>query len=75
MGDRSVSSSPSSFYRGLSKTYLEALEALTDQPQGNWWRDVLARRDLVIAIRADYLNVYYRGAGIAPFLWTVSGLG
>lgn len=64
MGDSSVSSSPSSFYRGLSEYYLAALEALTNQPEGNWWRDVLARRDLVIAIRAEYLNVYYRGASI-----------
>ncbi|WP_082477720.1 hypothetical protein [Methylobacterium sp. Leaf93] len=59
-----MSSSSSSFYRGLSETYLAALEALTNQSEGNWWRDVLARRDLVIAIRAEYLNVYYRGASI-----------
>ncbi|MFD1304111.1 hypothetical protein [Methylobacterium marchantiae] len=59
-----MSSSPSSFYRGLSESYLEALEALTNQSEGNWWRDVLSRRDIVIAVRAEYLNVYYRGASI-----------
>lgn len=54
----------SSFYRGLSPDFLGALERLVATPEGQWWRDVLARRDLVIAIRNEYLNVYYRGASL-----------
>lgn len=54
----------SSFYRGLSPAFLNALGRLADQDHGQWWRDVLARRDLVIAVRREALNVYYRGASI-----------
>jgi hypothetical protein len=52
----------SRFMRGLSPTFVKALERLTEVPEGGWWRDVLARRDLVIAVRREALNVYYRGA-------------
>lgn len=50
--------------RGLSPAFRDALTALTDAPDGSWWRDVLARRDLVLAVRDEYLNVYYRGAAL-----------
>lgn len=54
----------SSFYRGLSAPFLDALDSLVDASEGQWWRDVLARPDLVIAVRSEYLNVYYRGASL-----------
>lgn len=51
-------------YRGLSAAFLDDLEALARAPEGGWWRDMLARPDLVLAVRAGYLNVYYRGAAL-----------
>lgn len=59
-----MSSSSPSFQRGLSPEFLSGLEQLTTAPEGQWWRDVLARRDLVVAVRNEYLNVYYRGASV-----------
>lgn len=51
--------------RGLSPALLDALDRLADDPvKGAWWQDVLRRRDLVIAMRHDTLNVYYRGASL-----------
>ena len=51
--------------RGLSPPLLDALDQLTSEPSdGAWWRDVLRRRELMVAVRRDTLNVYYRGASI-----------
>lgn len=51
--------------RGLSPAFLDALDKLTDEPrEGAWWRDVLCRRELMVAVRRDTLNVYYRGASL-----------
>lgn len=47
---------------GLSKTFLDALDDLAQKP--SWWRDVLLRDDVFIAVRANSLNVYHRGASI-----------
>jgi hypothetical protein len=50
--------------RGLSPRYLSKLAELLVAPEGQWWRDVLADRDVIIAVRRDSLNVYYRGGSI-----------
>lgn len=63
MASRSVAFD-SSFSRYLSPEFVSALDRLTHRPEGNWWRDVLALRDLVLAVRRDALNIYYRGASI-----------
>lgn len=62
MGHSSVNSSSPSFYRGLSGAFLSALDKLANEPC--WWRDILSRHDLVIAVRDESLNVYYRGASL-----------
>ena len=51
-------------FRGLSAAFLDALDALVDKPEGGWWRDVLAHPDLILAVRRESLNVYYRGASL-----------
>ena len=51
-------------YRGLSDAFLQALDDLVDLPQGQWWRDVLSHPDLILAVRRESLNVYYRGASL-----------
>ena len=51
-------------YRGLSVPFLAALEALATEPHGAWWRDVLSHPDLILAVRREALDVYYRGASL-----------
>lgn len=55
-------SDPSAHY-GVSDAFLENLNKLALQ-DSSWWRDVLTRDDLFIAVRHNSLNVYYRGASI-----------
>lgn len=52
-------------HRGLSDAFLDALDQLADdQERGRWWRDVLAHPDLILAVRRESFNVYYRGASV-----------
>lgn len=55
-----IQQTPSS--HGVSGAFLDALDALADKP--SWWHDVLLRDDVFIAVRANSLNVYHRGASI-----------
>jgi hypothetical protein len=48
-----------SFDRALDGTFMKKLEAAARQK--SWWADVLADRKLVIALRRNYLDVYWRG--------------
>lgn len=51
------------FKKGLSDTFLDALEELANET-GSWWSDVLTDKGLLIAIRDGYLNVYWRGQSL-----------
>lgn len=55
-------SESTSDFRTLSPDFLDALEALAERP--SWWRDVLTRPDLILAVRREAVNVYHRGASI-----------
>lgn len=51
------------FRRGIRKPgMMEALAQLATR--SGWWRDVLRDKSLVIGVRDDYLNVYWRGQSI-----------
>ncbi len=51
------------FKRGISKPgMMEALAELATKE--SWWRDVLLDTSLVIGVRDDYLNVYWRGQSL-----------
>lgn len=39
-------------------------ELALDASRPNWWRDVLSHKDLILAVRRNYINVYYRGASL-----------
>ncbi|MGL1921250.1 MAG: hypothetical protein OCD03_09485 [Hyphomicrobiales bacterium] len=54
----------SKFNRYLSDNFLNALEELSEAKPSNWWQDVLADKDLVIAVRTNNLDVYYKGMSI-----------
>ncbi|MCS3731375.1 hypothetical protein [Bradyrhizobium betae] len=42
--------------------FMDALERLAARK--SWWRDVLRDRELIIAVRKEYLNVYWQGQSI-----------
>jgi hypothetical protein len=50
--------------RGVSDAFLDHLDQLAHQDGGSWWRDVLLRDDVFIAVRRNSLNVYHRGGSI-----------
>ena len=49
---------------GVSDEFLDHLDELARNESGAWWRDVLLRDDLFIAVRRSSLNVYYRGGSL-----------
>jgi len=51
------------FKRGLSAEFVRALMSIAESEQ-SWWRDVLEDTDLIIAVRNQYLNVYWQGQSI-----------
>lgn len=57
--------SVASVHNYLKPEFLSGLEELArDVSQPNWWRDVLSHKDLILAVRRNYINVYYRGASL-----------
>lgn len=51
------------FRRGIRKAgMIDALRELATKE--SWWRDVLQDKSLIIGVRDDYLNVYWRGQSI-----------
>lgn len=47
------------FDRGINPGFADALNAAYDD--GGWWRTLADDTNLLIAIRSNYLNVYWRG--------------
>jgi hypothetical protein len=52
------------FERWLPEALIASLGDLGKQSSQNWWKDVLANKDLHIAIRGGYLNVYAKGQSV-----------
>jgi hypothetical protein len=50
------------FKRGISNPFVAALKELA--VTAGWWRDVLSDPSLLIAVRNEYLNVYWYGQSI-----------
>ena len=55
------------FNRGLDCEFIDALNR--EYKEGGWWRRLVDDPELFIAIRENYLNVYYRGCGLAKLNW------
>ena len=51
------------FNRGLQPEFVEALNELYDRPV-SWWRRLVDDRDLFLAVRGNYVNVYYLGCSL-----------
>ncbi|HLO77401.1 MAG TPA: hypothetical protein VK196_13175 [Magnetospirillum sp.] len=47
------------FNRGISQHFVQRLNA--EYERGGWWRALASDRDLFVAIRDGYLNVYWNG--------------
>jgi hypothetical protein len=62
----------SPFTKGLSDHFVSALDQLA-QRQG-WWQDVLADKTLVLGIRNEYMNVYWKGQSLFKVRVTPSGI-
>ena len=51
------------FSRGLQVEFVEALNELYDQPD-SWWRRLVDDRGLFLAVRDNYVNVYWLGCSL-----------
>jgi hypothetical protein len=52
------------FKRGLSEALTKVLQHLAAEPGDNWWKDVLASKELLLAVRGGYLNAYVKGQSV-----------
>jgi hypothetical protein len=52
------------FKRGLSEDCTAALRRLANASTDNWWKDVLASKELLLAVRGGYLNAYVKGQSV-----------
>jgi len=57
-----VSANGATFKRGLDAEFMTELEILAKRP--SWFADVLDDPELVLGIRDNYLNVYWRGCSL-----------
>lgn len=51
------------FKRHLDQEFIDALQKARSDVQ-SWWSEVVKDRDLIIGLRGNYLNVYYRGQSL-----------
>ena len=56
------------FSRGLEEGFVEALNREYDK-DGSWWKGFVDDKDLFLAIRDNYVNVYYRGCSLLKLTW------
>ena len=57
----------STFDRGLDCEFIDALNR--EYRKDGWWRSLVDDPELFIAIRKNYLNVYYRGCSLVKLDW------
>jgi len=50
------------FQKGLDQSFVEALN--NEYQKGGWWKQIADHPSLTIAVRDNYLNVYYKGNSI-----------
>lgn len=56
------------YKQGLNCAFVDRLNNLHSIPGGEWWRKMLDDPELFVAIRNNYLNVYYRGCSLAKLM-------
>ena len=60
------------FNRGLTEGFVDQLNELYDQ--GGWWRKFVEDPELFLAIRDNYVNVYYRGCSLVRLTSSPGGV-
>ena len=58
----------STFKRGLSKEFVNRLNEM--YRAGGWWHTMVEDKQLPIAIRDNYINVYYQGCSVLKLNWS-----
>lgn len=58
------------FNRGLDDAFVDALNEEYDRDEKGWWRQLVDDADTFVAIRDNYVNVYYRGCNLLKLRWT-----
>ena len=56
------------FNRGLEKEFVDALNHEYER-DGSWWKGFVDDRELFLAVRDNYLNIYYRGCSLLKLAW------
>ena len=56
------------FGRGLDQGFVKKLNELYDQSD-SWWRALVDDDDLFLAVRDNYINVYYLGCSLLKLTW------
>ncbi len=56
------------FIRGLDQEFVEKLNELYDQPD-SWWRALVDDDKLFLAVRDNYVNIYYLGCSLLKLTW------
>ena len=56
------------FSRGLEEGFVEALNREYEK-DGSWWKGFVDDKELFLAIRDNYVNVYYHGCSILKLAW------
>ena len=59
------------FNRGLCDAFVEVLN--NEYEKGGWWRNLVDDKETFLAIRENYLNVYYRGNSLLKLDLTSNG--
>lgn len=60
--------------RGLDDDFVEALNREYERG-GSWWKGFVDDKELFLAIRRNYVNVYYRGCSLLKLKWNGAILG
>ncbi len=60
------------YKRYISGDFVEALNMLYAEPEGEWWRCLLADEEIFLAFRDETINAYYRGCSLAQISFSSS---
>lgn len=60
------------FNRGLDDAFVTALNEKYDE--SGWWRKIVDDQEIFLAIRENYVNVYYRGCSLLRLDWKAGAI-
>ncbi|MDE0433768.1 MAG: hypothetical protein OXH92_07130 [Bryobacterales bacterium] len=57
------------FRRGLTVEFVNRLNEMYQV--GGWWRNMVEDKDFLIAIRDNYINIYFQGCSVLKLSWSL----